>query len=147
MTLSKTNISHAIGSIDELQCALGIVLHVFPEHADRIRAIQRHLVQCSSVLSGAVDADHFNAELARCQIDTWNAELSRTLPPIESFILIGSSIESAQIHMARAISRRASLYVNESNQQIKDYLTNIAGFLFVLARLYTLMKDEKENTI
>jgi cob(I)alamin adenosyltransferase len=76
-------------------------------------------------------------EWLEAAIDNANAQL----PPLTSFILPGGSWPAAQMHMARAISRRAERALVAAsldvaiNPQALHYLNRLSDYLFTLSRL------------
>jgi len=72
------------------------------------------------------------------QIDHFNAELA----PLRSFILPGGTALSAQLHIARTVSRRAERLVAalraaepDTSPETLRYLNRLSDLLFVLARV------------
>ncbi len=67
-------------------------------------------------------------------------ELSGQTPPLENFILPGGSPGAAQLHLARAVCRRAErLAVALSREErigpfVVPYLNRLSDALFVMAR-------------
>lgn len=69
-------------------------------------------------------------------IDTYLAEL----PPVRSFILPGSSVAGAQLHVCRTVCRRAErCFVKLSRTvqfrpELESYINRLSDFLYILAR-------------
>jgi cob(I)alamin adenosyltransferase len=131
----------ACGSVDELNCALGLLLAepALPE------SIQNSLTECQHDLfdlggelcipgSQAIGLQH----VARLEADI-EAHNAR-LPPLKEFILPGGSRAAAACHLARTICRRAerrcwSLAQAESvGVDALHYLNRLSDLLFVMAR-------------
>jgi len=72
-------------------------------------------------------------------IDAMESELV----PLKNFILPGGSLAAAQLHVARAVCRRAERLVvslhDETN--IVTYLNRLSDYLFVAARFANLKHD------
>lgn len=71
------------------------------------------------------------------EIDALNADLS----PLKSFVLPGGSMLSAQLHLARTVSRRAERLMVElaASEPVGEaalrYVNRLSDFLFVAARI------------
>jgi cob(I)alamin adenosyltransferase len=130
----------AMGSVDELNCVIGVLL--CQSLPDAIRSaltdIQHSLFDLGGELcipgSTAITADRVAAleEL----LDALNANLT----PLKEFILPGGSPAAAACHQARAVCRRAerrthSLAKNEAINALSiKYLNRLSDLLFVMAR-------------
>ncbi len=135
-----------IGAVDELNCAIGMVL--IAELRDTIRdtlsEVQHKLFYLGGELSmpdyAAVSAA--DVSLLEQKLDSFNAEL----PPLEEFILPGGGSAAASCHLARAICRRAERHLvtlshqEETNPDSLAYLNRLSDLLFVLCRI--LARDE-----
>lgn len=132
---------HAIGEVDELNSALG-VLRAEPSLGDDIQAalagVQHDLFDLGGEMAipgaGLVKASH----VARLEqlVETWNAELA----PLKEFILPGGTRAAALAHLARAIGRRAERAVvalgnhEPVSETSRQYLNRLSDLLFVLGR-------------
>jgi len=140
----------AIGDVDELNSAIGLVLaHDIPlEVRGCLTQVQHALFNLGGELSmrdhaliGAGDAE----DLERT-VDLFNAEL----PPLEEFILPGGSGAAASCHLARAICRRAErrvvtlAHVETVNPPVRVFLNRLSDLLFVLCRILALADGEQE---
>jgi len=131
----------AMGDLDELNCAVGLILtHPLPD----------------AVRLGLVDVQHLlfdiGAELSlpdhravkdtmvthlESLLDTFNAEL----PPLKEFILPGGNPAAASCHLARAICRRAERHLIRLNRDeaishhTLAYINRLSDLLFVIARI------------
>lgn len=130
----------AMGDVDELNSLLGIVLcEVVPDEVrELLISIQHDLFDLGGELSvpGAnflVAGQPGRLEQA---IDRYNGELQ----PLKEFILPGGTRLAAQVHLARAVCRRAErmLVTLASTEAVSDtarrYLNRLSDLLFVLAR-------------
>jgi len=130
----------AIGAIDELNSAIGVVIaQVLPESLDAmLTGIQHTLFDLGGELSMPETVLVSDEEITRLEqwLDTLNAEL----PPLKEFILPGGSTAAANCHLARAVCRRAerrlhTLAQRESvNRASFGYLNRLSDLLFVMAR-------------
>lgn len=142
----------AIGGIDELNCAIGL-LRAQPLQADidqPLAAIQHRLFDLGGELAmpgtellGAVHTatleqtlDHFNADL----------------PALEEFVLPGGNEAAARCHLARAVCRRAEREllrlsrVEPVNSASIIFLNRLSDLLFVLARVLARSGGGREVT-
>jgi cob(I)alamin adenosyltransferase len=130
----------AIGSVDELNSAIGVVLaETLPEPiAACLVAVQHDLFDLGGELSIPGYAAITDAHIDRLEADVerFNAELA----PLKEFILPGGARAAALAHVARTVCRRAerTLIAAAASDAITDrsrvYLNRLSDLLFVLAR-------------
>ncbi len=130
----------AIGSVDELNCVIGVLLcEALPGTlSDSLLDIQHHLFDIGGELSipGYVMVTDAHVGELETLLDTVNADL----PPLKDFILPGGTRAAALSHQARAVCRRAERRVHTLAQQADinmaglRYLNRLSDLLFVLAR-------------
>jgi len=130
----------AIGSIDELNSTIGVLLcHSLPDTTQSaLTNIQHTLFDIGGELcipgSTVVTSDRVDA------LEQFLDKLNADLAPLKDFILPGGSPEAAACHMARAVCRRAerrthSLAKAEAINPISlKYLNRLSDLLFVMAR-------------
>lgn len=132
----------ALGTLDELNCMLGLLLSSEIKQEDLhsgLIQIQHDLFN----LGGELCPPHHPAisperviDLEN-RIDSWN----ESLPPLKEFILPGGNTVTAQCHLARAVCRRAErclvgLHENHPlRPEILRYINRLSDFLFVAARI------------
>lgn len=132
---------HALGEVDELNAALGILLTEPLEasiHAV-IEAIQHDLFDLGGELCmpGHTLIKPARVTALESQLDTWNDELE----PLKEFILPGGSRAAAYCHLARTICRRAerAIYALNEKEPVGDavlqYINRLSDLLFVLCRI------------
>ena len=140
--------AHAIGDVDELNSALGLALvHLDGEPRAMLGRVQNELFDLGADLATPAE-DFAPSEMAlrivQPQIDRLEAEIdsmNEALEPLKSFILPGGGRGSADVHLARAIARRAERSVvtasrnDPLNPLARIYLNRLSDHLFVLARL------------
>lgn len=140
----------AIGSVDELNSHLGVLLaETLP---DGVRAellhIQNDLFDLGGMLASP-GAPFDAAKLAR--LDTAIVHYNAALPPLREFILPGGTRAAALCHVARTVARRAErdllhLMHNEAiPREGLQYLNRLSDFLFVLSR--TLNRAVHQNEL
>ena len=134
----------ACGTVDELSCAIGTARAASPSSpTDKTLAtIQNSLFELGADLADPKEKRH-PARIGSATIRWLETEIDRMdseLPPLKNFILPGGSAAAAQIHLARAICRRAERAVvnlaqnEETNTDALSFLNRLSDFLFILAR-------------
>lgn len=131
----------AIGTVDELNSLLGLVLaESVPEDVRTVlAAVQHDLFELGGELStpGRARLDAADVERLEKFLDGFN----ETLPPLKEFILPGGGRATASCHLARTVCRRAerrlvSLARSEAvNPEAHRYLNRLSDLLFVIARV------------
>ena len=130
----------AIGVVDELNCALGVVTaHLDDEAAIALlRRIQNRLFDLGGEL--ALPGTRVLGEARVSDLENSIEVLNAELPPLEEFILPGGGPAAVFCHQARAVCRRAELGLlrlgrsAEVNPVSRRYLNRLSDLLFVLAR-------------
>lgn len=138
----------AIGEVDELNAAIGSALGQIED--DKIKgtllAIQNDLFDLGADLAtpaemeGALRLSQYGAERLEASID----DLNEHLPPLQSFVLPSGPGGAGQLHLARAIARRAerSIWILREtvepgpafNPVVPIYLNRLSDYLFVASR-------------
>ncbi len=131
----------ALGDIDELNSALGVVLAENPpaEVGEALERIQQELFDLGGEVSIPDHAIVGEAHVERLekQLEAWNAGL----PPLKEFILPGGSRAAAAAHLARTICRRAERSVVALGREervgvnARQYLNRLSDLLFVVGRV------------
>jgi cob(I)alamin adenosyltransferase len=141
----------AYGTVDEANAAVGLVrasLEVAaPEEAEVDRMldfVQHRLFNCSSALatpSGA-ETEHTphitDADIAR--LEGYIDELTEATGELEHFVLPGGCEQSARLHVARTVARRAERRIVELadaepvDDRVRAFLNRLSDLLFALAR-------------
>jgi len=131
----------AIGAVDELNSAIGVLLA--DEMPDEVRGclvnVQHDLFDLGGELAVPGHPLMTEAYITRLEelIDRFNAKL----PPLKDFILPGSSRAAGLAHVARAVCRRAERRVvalagkEGAPPFAVQYLNRLSDLLFVLARV------------
>ena len=139
----------AYGSVDELDAVLGLLVATgLPDpYRGYLVAIQNDLFDVGADLCVPGEAGErlrvtpqYTAALEQI-IDRENA----TLEPLKSFILSGGTPQSAWLHLARNVCRRAEREVSHLmslpdeagrvNREVLRYLNRLSDLLFVLGRV------------
>lgn len=131
----------AVGAIDELNSALGLVLAETigdPRIRTTLTRIQNDLFDAGAELSlpGHSAIQAATVGVLEADLDALNEHL----PPLREFILPGGGRAAAACHLARAIARRAErrAWALATESDIEDallhYLNRLSDYLFVAAR-------------
>lgn len=130
----------ALGDVDELNCALGLLLAEDPPEPFRaaLSEIQHDLFDLGGELSIPGHQILKEAQVQRLEerLEAWNAELA----PLKEFILPGGSRAAAAAHLARTVCRRAERTVvalgrhEPVGEHARRYLNRLSDLLFVAGR-------------
>ena len=130
----------ALGDIDELNSALGVVLaeEVPPQLRAAFEQVQHDLFDLGGELSipGHGILKQAQVQALEKYLEAWNAELA----PLKEFILPGGSRAAAAAHLARTVCRRAerTLVALGSQEPVGEharrYLNRLSDLLFVAGR-------------
>jgi cob(I)alamin adenosyltransferase len=131
----------AIGSVDELNSAIGVLLveALPPDIAALLVDVQHDLFDLGGELSIPGHSALDDAYVSRLEdaVERYN----ETLSPLKDFILPGGTRAAALAHTARTVCRRAERCVvhlagSESvSDAMRKYLNRLSDLLFVLARV------------
>jgi len=131
----------ALGAVDELNSALGVLLAepLAQDVREQLIAIQHDLFELGGELSIPGHTRLGAQQIVRLEqtLDAHNAGLA----PLKEFILPGGSRAAALCHLARTVCRRAerrvvSLASAESlSAYCQQYLNRLSDLLFVMSRV------------
>jgi len=141
----------ALGDIDELNCTIGVVVvHLESDHPLRTTLIelQSRLFDLGGAI--AMPGTAFSLADEVHSLDEQVAEYSARLGPLANFILPGGTVAGAQLHLARAVSRRAERSVwllmeerpDDYDSSLGTFLNRLSDALFVYARLLNIGSPE-----
>ena len=131
----------ALGELDELNSALGVVLaeNVPGELRAALGEVQNDLLDLGGELS---IPGHALLKIERVACLEQQTELhNRDLPPLKEFVLPGGTRAAAAAHLARTVCRRAerALVTLGRADPVRDaarqYLNRLSDLLFVAARV------------
>ncbi|NVK21398.1 MAG: cob(I)yrinic acid a,c-diamide adenosyltransferase [Kangiellaceae bacterium] len=145
----------AIGDIDELNAALGLVkalLKSYPYddcHEKDLIFIQNRLFDIGGELAlpenTVLEMD--SVIFLEAQIDAINSKL----PALKEFVIPGENYISAQTHLARCIARRAERQLVALNQECSElnlislqFINRLSDYLFVLSRVFARQNNSVE---
>lgn len=135
-----------IGTVDEANAAVGVArLHTDGSIDEMLARIQNDLFDLGADLcvpetakrsEGRLRIADVQVERLEREIDVMNAELR----PLTSFVLPGGGVAAAQLHVARAVTRRAERLIVELaerepvNAAAIRYINRLSDHLFVASR-------------
>ena len=136
----------ACGSVDELNALLGMVRTLDLEGwlAAELTTIQSRLFHVGAELAAATP--DLQARLERIgdedvtALERWIDRLDTELTPLTNFVLPGGSALGAELHVARAVCRRAErravalFRIEPIDLRLVRYLNRLGDLLFVMAR-------------
>ena len=131
----------AMGAVDELNSALGVLLTESLDAGVRqtLLKVQHQLFDLGGELSmpGETLVHGSDVKALEKALDHYNADL----PPLKDFILPGGGRAGAYCHIARGICRRAERRMvtlgaaEQLSPGARQYLNRLSDLLFVLARV------------
>ncbi|AJF60905.1 ATP/cobalamin adenosyltransferase [archaeon GW2011_AR15] len=165
-TLKDTTRVEAYGVLDETNAFLGLAIvkleeedlksHLMDIQKD-LHAISSNLAYPSVLSQSKIDGNPMANKIPRVTedmvkklerlIDMYEEEL----PVLKNFILAGGTEESALLHMARVVCRRAERQIirlmreEEIEKNILKYMNRLSDYLFTAARLAS-HRQGKEDT-
>jgi cob(I)alamin adenosyltransferase len=140
----------AIGSVDELNSHLGVLLaEPLPEDVrQELLHVQNDLFDLGATL--ALPVKPFGIDkLAR--VDEAIARHNASLSPLEEFVLPGGARAAALCHVARSVARRAErdyyhlMRSEAASPEGLRYLNRLSDLLFVLSRTLNLGAGQSET--
>ncbi len=135
----------AVGALDEATSAIGVARARCPvvQLQERLAAVQHHLYRLMAHLSAVPEARQQYPGLRQAEVDWLEqliAQLEADLPSLKDFVLPGDAEDSAALHVARAVVRRAerrlvALSELEPNvdQSNLAYINRLSSLMFVAA--------------
>ena len=142
----------AIGEVDELNAALGVLLtEALPDAiAASLTSAQHDLFDLGGELSvpGYVAVTDRHVERLEQAVEHFNADLG----PLKEFILPGGTRAAGAAHLARTIARRAerSMVALGRNEAVSpaalQYLNRLSDLLFIAARVINRAAGRPEPT-
>ncbi|WHZ20460.1 MAG: ATP:Cob(I)alamin adenosyltransferase [Rhodanobacteraceae bacterium] len=132
----------AYGTVDELNCAIGVMLAcdgIPDDLRERLVRIQHALFDLGGELCipGMETIHATDVTGLEEMLDHYNANL----PPLKEFILPGGGMAAAQCHVARTVCRRAErrvvtlMHTENVRPEVVHYLNRLSDLLFVLSRV------------
>lgn len=157
----------ALGTVDELSSALGLAREAEAlapvsrqnDLSGQLAEIQSRLIDVGSHVATPLNSTSSEARVRRAAfekehagvLENWIDAFDTELPPLRNFILPSGGMCAAQLHMARAICRRAERNVAALGQagaidaSVSVYLNRLSDYLFTAARVAALRSNKPET--
>jgi cob(I)alamin adenosyltransferase len=149
----------AYGTVDELNAVLGMVRAATPPGRidEVLRRLQHELFVVGAQLATPKPEEKGVPMISQSHIVAAESDIDHfeeRLPPLKEFILPGGTAVAAQIHLARAVCRRAErrvvTFANGAGDNVTPtllaYLNRVGDLLFVLARATNQHAGRSETT-
>jgi cob(I)alamin adenosyltransferase len=145
----------AYGAVDELNSQIGVARAQVKQK--RFNQILKEIQRDLWILAGDLASELVSANVPRIskeqldRLETVTDELNSELPQLRRFVLPGGSVAGAELHVARAVCRRAERRVvalskiESINPQVLPYINRLSSLLFVLARIVNKMQRVPEE--
>lgn len=144
----------AYGNVDELNSYIGLIttFDIPKDVCEVLEKISRVLFEIGTDLATPIANSRKTKRVKRLGYESINFleekidHYSAKLPELRNFILPGGSSESAWLHIARTVCRRAERRVvelsqkEEINPNIVVFFNRLSDLLFVMARYINLTK-------
>ncbi|XP_023334115.1 cob(I)yrinic acid a,c-diamide adenosyltransferase, mitochondrial [Eurytemora carolleeae] len=152
----------ALGSTDELSSHIGLAIafaeeqkHPYIGQLQRVQCILQDIGSCIATPRSTARDSHliktgFSSRHTG-ELEVWIDEYTAQLPPLENFILPGGGKTASQIHICRAVCRKAERCVtplvssDECEPETQKYLNRLSDFLFTIARFTAMLEGNSEN--
>ncbi len=145
----------ANGDVDELNSTIGVAMAMGlePRLAVALLKIQNELFHLGSDLAFPADSEFEVPRIEARHVEDLEAlidELWAAVGPLENFILPGGCLGASQLHVARAVCRRAERSAvtlareEHINEQALAYLNRLSDALFAMARFENFSRDTPE---
>jgi ATP:cob(I)alamin adenosyltransferase len=148
----------AVGELDELNCALGVVRSLLPADDERqqgLHRLQREMMTVMSLVATPGDRRADNPNVLDRELESWCErwidEMMSHCADRDRFVLPGGTPPAAQMQMARAVARRAerrlwSLHrVDPLPAEVLRFVNRLSDLLFALARQEMARADVAEE--
>ena len=141
------------GAVDEANAAIGVALSfgVDEELSEILTSLQNELFVVGADLSNpASDTKNRVTTQMIENLEKTIDGFEEQLEPLTNFILPGGDVAASQIHLTRAVIRRAEAYAvlaaqtENINENCIRYLNRLSDLLFVLARTDNKRKGKKD---
>lgn len=135
----------ACGELDELNALIGVVRsNALPDRADKIlEGVQNALFVIGAEIATPEGIAQKSPGIRDAEIRSLETEidaLEKELEPLGQFILPGGARAAAELHLTRAVARRAERHlvalsrIHRITPQVLCYLNRLSDLCFVLAR-------------
>merc|ERR1719309_971358 len=148
--------------MDELSSHIGLAIalaeeckHPYVDQLVRVQCILQDIGSCIATPTSSSRDSHLSkvgfSGRHSVELEEWIDEYSAQLPPLQNFILPGGGQTVSQMHVCRAVCRRAERCVTplvasgECNDETQKYVNRLSDFLFTIARIASSIDGKKET--
>lgn len=155
---------HALGTVDECNCAIGSALSFIPKQETyeplihQLEIIQHALFDLGAAIATPrtraankkIEKTRFDEE-ETLLLEKWIDEMTQCVPPLHTFILPGGHPSGAMLHLARVICRRAEREVvplrkhADVSENVYIYLNRLSDYLFTVSRYINHLTQTPET--
>lgn len=148
----------AVGSVDELNAAIGVAIAQVSSIKYSVSSIKKELqeIQSDLFVIGANLANprsksSISFETRAKEFEKLIDEMTKKLPRLMNFILPGGGEAGAVLHLARTVSRRAERRIVSLSKKTKldsgilIYINRLSDLLFTMARFVNSIEKKKET--
>ncbi len=146
----------AYGTVDELNSHIGLLAEMVKAWtiSSQLKSIQNRLFVIQTLL--ATEESETYAKLphltsdAVTEVEAWIDSMDAQIPKLNSFVIAGGSMASAQAHVARTVCRRterrivALQDIAEIEEIILQYINRLSDYLFVTSRYILHLENKQE---
>lgn len=135
----------AIGNLDELNAAFGLARSFGSgSFEEAILRIQSTIFDLGAELAAPAGSKFENVSVRDfdvSQLETEIDSMTSLVPPLKNFVLPGGSRCASQLHVCRAICRRAERSIYDLREtapirsEVLQYINRLSDWLFVAARV------------
>ena len=146
----------AMGTFDEFSCVLGVAMsESLPEGFDQVlRRVQADTLKLGTLVMHGFDDRTEWIDEAVSAMETLVDELTEDLEPLHGFVLPGPRRDSATLHLARSVCRRAERRTVTLAEESPGpgasaaivYLNRLSDLLFTMARAADAQRCPTETT-
>ncbi len=144
------------GTLDEVNALLGVVrsYELPAEVAGILHTVQSDLFKIGAEIASPKEVKPQSPQIGdeeTRRLERGIDAIEKSLEPLKKFILPGGSAAGAQLHLARAVTRRAERQcvalsrVEKINPAILRYLNRLSDLCFVLARFVNRQQSAPES--
>jgi cob(I)alamin adenosyltransferase len=150
---------HAIGTIDELNASIGMVLGypvVGGTLREQLQRLQHLLFRVGADLATPSDAISSAKRVQDChvnELEQWIHAMESMLPEQQTFIVPGGTPTAAHVHLARTVCRRAERCIASLQSveggctTILKFVNRLSDYLFIAARTVNMEQGVPDTPV
>lgn len=156
--IDKTSlIARTVGELDELNSLIGLVKaqKISSEFVEILNHVQENLFIVQANVANFMFGNKYKPKIFNAskisEVETIIDRFEKAVEPARAFIIPGSTVPSAWLDYARAVSRRIERTILEFNKkhhlasEILAYMNRLSSLFFAMARMVSKDANVKEN--